>query len=280
MTRSDASPSVVWVDGRPLAYVAARPTGGRQRRVAPLLLVHGFTGSKEDFDAVLPGLAADRIVVAIDLPGHGDSPGPRRPEAYDLPALAGWVLGAAGSLGWERFHLLGHSLGGLVTQRVADIASTRLRALVLADTGAGAPADEAIEGLEAIATAVRRDGLAAGWHERSRRAAARAAGAPDPARETFDRRRFHELEPGAVIGEARALVTATPLRALLCGFEVPTLILHGEHEDIWPEPDQRLLAGLIPGARRVVVPGGHTPQLDAPQAWLGPVRAFLAEADR
>ena len=67
---------------------------------APLLCVHGFTGSKEDFEPVLDALAAERRVVAVDLPGHGGTPGPDDPAAYGLEMAAGGSCGRPTRWGW------------------------------------------------------------------------------------------------------------------------------------------------------------------------------------
>jgi pimeloyl-ACP methyl ester carboxylesterase len=74
----------------------------------PLLLVHGLGSCKEMWRPVLPLLAREREVVAVDLPGFGASPpGPRTVEGL-AEALAGFVAG----LGLERPHVAGNSLGG------------------------------------------------------------------------------------------------------------------------------------------------------------------------
>src|SRR5712692_4095155 len=101
----------------------------------PLLLVHGFTGAKEDFTPWLDRLAgAGWHAVAPDLRGHGGSSQPAAESAYSFEILADDVLLLAGELGWERFVLLGHSMGGMVAQFVARKAAARLDGLILMDT--------------------------------------------------------------------------------------------------------------------------------------------------
>jgi pimeloyl-ACP methyl ester carboxylesterase len=74
----------------------------------PLLLVHGIGMCKEVWRPVLPLLAGEREVVAVDLPGFGDSPpGPRTVEG-----LADALAELAADLGLERPHVAGNSLGG------------------------------------------------------------------------------------------------------------------------------------------------------------------------
>src|SRR3954463_791815 len=92
--------------------VAEAGRGGR-----PFLLVHGFTGAKEDFTEWLDRLAdAGWHAVAADNRGHGASEKPDDEGQYTFDLLAGDVLDLAGTL-WGNdasFLLLGHSMGGVV----------------------------------------------------------------------------------------------------------------------------------------------------------------------
>ncbi len=265
------------IAGRAVALVE-RGEGG-----VPLLLLHGYTGSKEDFAPVLDALAADRRVVALDLPGHGGSLGPDDPGAYGLAASARWVLEAADTLGLGEFHLLGHSMGGLVAQRVASAASQRLVSLVLASTGLGALREEVAEVAVRAAVAARDEGLGAAF-DAHQTAMVEAGLDPRPVpgglTEAELRDRFRRLHPAAVVGGARALVTAMPLGAFLRGIDVPVLVVHGERDWAWTPPEQALLARSVRGARLAVVPDAvHSPQMENPRAWLAAVTPFLAAAD-
>ena len=268
--------SQITIDGRPVAF--RRHDGGPGR---PLLLVHGFTGSKEDFDPVLAPLAEMRPVVSVDLPGHMDSPGPDDSGEYGLGALATWLLQVADTLDLDDFHLLGHSLGGLVVQRVASVASQRLASMILMDTGMGALREEAAEVVTRVAVAARDQGMAAAWEESQRRPPRVHTPTPNPEREAFVRRRFLALNPAAVVGEARNLISAAPLGAFLRGIDIPVLVIHGEHDDAWIPSEQALLARTAAGARYVVVPDAiHSPQLENTDYWLKAVATFLADAER
>ena len=268
--------SQITIDGRPVAF--RRSDGGRGR---PLLLVHGFTGSKEDFDPVLPLLAEARPVVAVDLPGHMDSPGPDDSGAYSLGALATWLLQVADALDLGELHLLGHSMGGLVVQRVASVASQRLASLILMDTGLGALREDAAEVVTRVAVAARDHGMAAAWEESQRRPPRIHNPSPNPQRETFVRKRYLALNPAAVVGEARNLITAAPLGAFLRGIDIPVLVISGEHDDAWIPSEQALLARTVAGARHVVVPDAvHSPQLENTDYWLKAVTTFLDDAER
>lgn len=242
----------------------------------PVVLLHGWTGSKEDFLPVIDALAADRRVLVPDLPGHGTSP-PAPDGDYGLSAHVGWVLqlladrGVAGEV-----HILGHSHGGLVAQRVAYFAAHRIASLVLVGTGLGALGDESRESVVRIARIARAEGVEAAW------AATEALdeGEPPDPRQAFVRRRFLQMRPEAIVGVAANLVTAMPLGAFLRGIDFPVLVCHGAGDVAWLPHEQRRLAQRIAGARYAVVPDAlHSPAVENPTGLLGLVRPFLADAD-
>lgn len=265
------------VDGRPVG-VLERGRGG-----VPLLLLHGWTGGAEDFLPVLAGLAEARRVVAVDLPGHGASGGPPDPAGHALPVLARWVLRVCDALDLDEVHLLGHSFGGLIAQRVAAAASQRLHSLVLSGTGLGAVREQVGEVVAHVAVVARDRGMAAAY-EAIAAAVARSLDADLVARRHADeaalRARWLRLDPVAVVGGAAALIGAEPLGPFLRGIDVPVLVVHGERDHAWTPAEQALLARTARGARRVVVRGAaHSAQREVPDAWLAAVVPFLRAVD-
>src|SRR5436190_8261838 len=106
--------------------VAAAGDGGR-----PLLLVHGFGGAKEDFTEFLDDLAdLGWHAVAPDLRGHGASDKPDDEGAYSFEIFSGDLCALADRLGWTRFVVLGHSMGGMVAQHLVLDLPERVGALV------------------------------------------------------------------------------------------------------------------------------------------------------
>jgi pimeloyl-ACP methyl ester carboxylesterase len=79
----------------------------------PLVLLHGLGASKAEFLPTLAALADTNRVIALDLPGFGDSDKPF-PAAYDAAFFARWVDAAFDALGLDSAHVLGHSMGGRV----------------------------------------------------------------------------------------------------------------------------------------------------------------------
>lgn len=119
----------------PIAALAAGPVGGAPDRHTAVL-VPGFTGSKEDFIALLGPLAqAGRRVYAIDLPGQYQSPGSDTLDAYSCAALGRAVAEVIAALEQGPVHLLGHSFGGLVTRET--VLSTAVPLLSHALLGSG-----------------------------------------------------------------------------------------------------------------------------------------------
>jgi pimeloyl-ACP methyl ester carboxylesterase len=88
---------------------------------APLVLLHGIGSSRHAWDPVIPALAGHFDVIAIDLPGFGDSE-PLPPQVEPLPtALAAATAGLLGDLGVTAPHVAGNSLGGWVALELAAI---------------------------------------------------------------------------------------------------------------------------------------------------------------
>ena len=248
--------------------------GGR-----PLLLVHGFTGAKEDFAWHVDDLAeAGWHVVAPDNRGHGSSAKPD--DGYTFDHFAGDVLGLADALGWDRFALLGHSLGGVIVQQVALQAEDRLTALVLMDTTTGGiPVDHDLarlgievartEGLEVVLAAMK----------------------DSPPLHTPAAKRLEETIEGWVeTNDAKFLSCCAAMYAGvleawfalpdrdLSALRVPTLVLVGEQDDPFMAASHAI-ARSVEGARiEVIVDAGHSPQVENPEAWRKALCAFLDEA--
>jgi 4,5:9,10-diseco-3-hydroxy-5,9,17-trioxoandrosta-1(10),2-diene-4-oate hydrolase len=110
--------------------------GGQNRD--PIVLIHGVGGWAENWRHVMRPLAATgRSVVALDLPGFGESEPPRRVRYFDpeAPFYPQFVLSALDALGIDRAHIAGNSMGGAVAYMTAVTAPARTRSLVLVAPG-------------------------------------------------------------------------------------------------------------------------------------------------
>jgi 3-oxoadipate enol-lactonase len=248
----------------------------------PLLLLHGFTGAKEDFADFLDGFA-DRgwHVVAPDHRGHGGSDQPESEDDYSLAAMAADMLAVADELGWDRFHLLGHSMGGMVAQVMALEHPERLSSLVLMDSGHGA-----VEGIDpalrdlAVAV-VRTEGverlmeLAKQVDTREPTPADLRVRAERPGYVEFGERKMRSCS--AAMYAAMAMELSEPHDRLdaLRGLDVRTLVLVGEQDEGFLGQSQRM-AEAIPGATyELVADAAHSPQFENPDRWWKVVTRFL-----
>jgi pimeloyl-ACP methyl ester carboxylesterase len=102
-------PRTASADGVAIAYDVTGSGPG-------LVLVHGITESRRAWDPLLPDLAADHTVVAVDVRGHGES-GPA--PAYDAASMAADVAAVVADLGLAPPVVVGHSMGGLVATAFA-----------------------------------------------------------------------------------------------------------------------------------------------------------------
>jgi pimeloyl-ACP methyl ester carboxylesterase len=106
----------------------------RAGRGEPLVLVHGFLGGSAQWTAEIASLSRHFDVIAPDLAGYGDACDRAAPSEIAVHARA--VLATLDALGIEHFHLLGHSMGGMVVQEMVHQAPARVRRLVLYATAA------------------------------------------------------------------------------------------------------------------------------------------------
>ncbi len=246
-----------------------------------LLLVHGFGGAKEDFFDHLDELAGSHRVATFDHRGHGASAQPDRLDAYSLERLRVDVLCVADALGFDRFRLLGHSMGGMVTRRIALDHPDRVEAHVFMDTSAG-PLDDFDPALLELAAQLAID------EGKDALKAALDAAAPltnpayekllreRPGYQQFVDRKWADLSHVMWAALARAIAFQTDdlddLRSLRC----PSLVIVGEL-DLPFVPWAHAIAGAVPGARlSVIADAGHSPQFENPDAWFAELNEFLA----
>src|SRR5205823_2618356 len=110
-----------------------------ESKTAPLVCIHGAGSSSVIFMNVVRRVSARRRVVAIDLPGHGQSDRWNAPSEISIDLYRDAVGTVCANLKIERAVLLGHSMGGLVALSAAAAWPERVAGLVLVNTGAKIP---------------------------------------------------------------------------------------------------------------------------------------------
>ncbi|HEX3387648.1 MAG TPA: alpha/beta hydrolase [Streptosporangiaceae bacterium] len=280
------------------AALEALPLSGVHER-QPALLVPGYTGSKEDFLLILQALAAaGRQVVAIDMRGQFETPGADDAAAYQLGALAAdvamvadWLSqghdgtsgpgsGLSGPGGGRGVHLLGHSLGGLVTREVLLARAARISSLTLMSSGPGALTGPRAQILQALLAQL--DGISPArlgaeveriWQTRLEPEA--VSGSVPPAIIDFLRTRLLSSSPTGLRAMAQTLLTCpdrTPALARLDS--VPLMVVYGENDDAWDPAAQEDMAARL-RAQRVCIPAAaHSPAVEAPETVASTLTSF------
>lgn len=258
------------VAGGPLAGVELAPAQPR----GTVLLVPGYSGSKEDFGPLLaPLAAAGWRAVALDLRGQHESPGPDDEAAYTVDALAAHVLEVVRVHG--RVHLVGHSFGGLVSRAVALADRSGLASLTLLGSGPAALTGPRVDVLAFLPDVLASGGLEAIADASEALSAADPEAADVPPEVTaFLRQRWLTSAPAGLLGMAEALRSEPDRVEALRATGVPVLVLHGQDDDAWLPPVQADMAVRL-GADLVVVPGArHSPAAENPDATASALDLF------
>jgi len=279
------------------AALEARP-GSRVCERQPAVLVPGFTGSKEDFLAILAQLAsAGRRVVAIDMRGQYETSGPDDPGAYRIAELGADIAAvvdavapraaAAPGRGADRglVHVTGHSFGGLAVRETMLAGAPGIGSLTLMSSGPGRLTGQAAAELRQLAASL--DGSPEVMRRTIRHIvdttlAPQAAAAGVRAEiVTFLRRRMLRNSPVGLHIMGQYLLAAPDRTAELAACaEVPILVLYGEDDGKWEPAAQEEMAARL-AAERVCIPGAaHSPAVDAPETTASALNAFwhMAEA--
>lgn len=255
----------------------------------PLLALHGWLDNAASFAQLAPLLAAQRRVIALDLPGHGHSPHlPSGVHRYNNLDQVDHVLDVADALRLERFDLLGHSLGAGIASLTAAAAPARVARLALIE-GLGPLADD---GSQALAR--WRDAHA--QRQTSRRpprvfasiddavAARVAAGGLDAAEaRPIVERNLRDVDGGfAWRSDPRLrLLTAlrieeTQLRRVIAGITAPALLLLAEPATPYLPPAlMHARAACVAGIRVEYVAGPHHLHIRQSQRCAEDITAFL-----
>ena len=236
---------------------------------SPVLLLHGLSDSWFSFSRILPGLSTAHRIYALDLRGHGDSDRPQ--GGYGPNAMAADVLAFMDTLGIRQATLVGHSMGSIVAQQAALAAPERISRLALIGS----------------ATTVRNDVTLALQHE----LAAMADPVPADFVMAFQSSTIHRPVPAdflmRVVAESRK-APARVWRGALSGLlesgrfaglprtDIPSLLIWGDRDAIFPRAEQRALVDSLPvSSLRVYRETGHAPHWERPKEVVRDLERFL-----
>ena len=263
------------------AALHAMPAAG-PCELGTALLVPGYTGSKEDFTAILGQLAAaGRRVIAVDQRGQYQTAGPDDPDAYDPRELGADVAALHAAV--QAAHLLGHSFGGLVV-REAVLGGCTPASLTLLSSGPAAlpgPRAEDLHFMLGYLDGTPADELgpklAEIWHGVLKPEAV-AAGVTDQI-VAFLEERMLANNPTGLVTMATQLLKAEDKTAALAARNIPTFVLYGEEDNAWPTTRQREMAGVLNAERTCIPCAAHNPNVEAPATTAHALTKFWNSAE-
>ncbi|WP_436738798.1 alpha/beta fold hydrolase [Streptomyces sp. BBFR102] len=248
------------------AVLDARPAGVVR---GTALLLPGYTGSKEDFIALLEPLAdAGFRVVAVDGRGQYETPGPLDEAAYARPELAADVLAQAAAVrGPGRVHLLGHSLGGQIARAAVLADAEPFCSLTLLSSGPAEVCEEQRQRIELLTAAMAAMDMGQVWDAIQALATPEDLTEPDEdgvRAEAALRARWLKHSPAQLAATGRQLRTEPDLVAELAACGVPAQVVSGERDDTWPVELMDDMARRLEADRVVIRGAGHSPNTDDP----------------
>jgi len=235
-----------------------------------LVFVHGFMGGSRQWLSQIEALDGFNVIT-LDLPGFGEN---AELKAFDrISDFAIWALGELTARGIEKFHLVGHSMGGMIAQEMVSQAPDRVERLVLYGTGATG----VLPGrFETIATSKRRA------NDDGSQATAKRISA------TW----FLEREKAKAYGGCAEIAQCSSLQAIFAGLDAmsvwsgverlshiqaKTLIIWGDHDRTYKWSQTEQLWQTIPSASLAVIPDcAHASHLEKPELFNTILKGFFA----
>lgn len=250
----------------------------------PVVCIHGLGATKASFLTTIAEISGERKVIALDLPGFGDSEKPLG-AAYDAPYFAGAVVGLLDELGIEKAHLVGNSMGGRVSIEIGLLYPERVRSMVLLAPALAWLRDRRWRwllrgplpklGLIQPAPRVITEPLVRGLVPGGRKGWT-AAGVDEFLRSFLTPRgrvAFYESarniyldEPHGEEGLWTRMESMTP----------PSLFVWGRQDTLVPIGFRKHVERVLPEAEHLELDCGHVPQMEEPERTHEKMREFLS----
>jgi 3-oxoadipate enol-lactonase len=250
----------VFVDPAPRLAVSVAGTG------TLVLFLHGIRGNRRNWSLQLEFFSRNYKAAAWDARGYGDSDDYEGPLQFDH--FSGDVLRVAEHFRAPKMHLVGLSMGGRIARNFALAHPERVRSLTLANTS---PGFDALSPEEVLRFVEERKNRTAGSTSRLLGSAART-GAHEALLASF-----HALHNDSYRKTLEASV-AQDRNAPLEKLAVPTLVITGDEDRVYPLELTQLMARRIPRAKLVVLEAcGHLSNLEQPERFNAVLLDFLRQ---
>lgn len=264
-------------DAPPVRFADAQLTTGVQLHYAeqgdsaghPIILLHGYTDSWFSYSRVLPSLSSTYHAYTLDQRGHGDSERPK--SGYTILDFAADVVAFMDVMGLTQATLVGHSMGGLVAQQVALAAPERVARLILVGSATDVRSEDVLQLQQAVNAL---DDPVPPEFAREFQASTIYHPVPD---DFLDRAVAESSKlPARVWRAALAGQLAVDYAAQVNRIQMPTLVLRGDHDTIFPRAAQdALVAGLTNAALKVYPETGHALHWERPGEFVRDLEDFI-----
>ena len=229
----------------------------------PLILTHGYSSTSAMWQGQIAALSRHYRLVLWDMRGHGQSDYPEHPVAYSEALTVGDIAALLDTVGADKAVVGGLSLGGYRSLAFYRSLPSRVRALLIIDTGPGFKKDDA------------RDA----WNKRAHETAERfdREGLAVLKSLSAERASVTHRDAKGLARAARGMLTQRDAGVMetLPAIKVPSLVVVGADDAPFLAASD-YMAAKIPGAKKVVIPAaGHAVNIDQPQAFIAAVLPFL-----
>lgn len=239
----------------------------------PLVLLHGFPHDRTLWAAQLAAPPAGVRVIALDLPGFGDS-APHATSTVD--AWADWVVTVLDALRIPAAVIGGLSMGGYLAFALWRRHPTRVLGLVLADTKAGADNAEGAAKRVAMQAMAAEKGAGSVADAMMPGMVGKTTRAERPRAVEFVDAMLRRASVRAIHDALDVLRTRPDSTPTLATITVPTLVICGDEDALTPVKESELLRAAIPDAQLAVIPGaGHASAVEHPAAFNALLSSYI-----
>jgi len=271
----DDADHIIRVEGLEVRY---REEGPKDAQT--LIMVHGFTSSLESWDAVAKNLANDYRVIRPDLPGHGLT-GPDSQKRYSNEETVAFLSNFIDALDIEAPVLIGNSLGGLVSWRVAAQSPEKVSQLVLISPG-GFSINGVTDEPVAVPTMLKfylTKAPEAGVKQATSNLYANPENLPEKRISTIRDMMQHPGNGDAFVERLSVFTLPDPTMDLE-KVKSPTLVVWGQQDKMIPVSQATWFSGALPNSTlKIYENAGHVPQEETPEQLAQDVRLFLESAE-
>ncbi len=252
-----------------------------QGQGTPLVLLHGFAGSTENWHELMSALADDYRLIAIDILGHGQTDVPSDVECYRIETIAGDIAAILTEIGETHVNLLGYSMGGRLALYFAVHYPEFVERLILESSSPGLKTHEERMGRYVrdwhLADHIQNDGIAWFVQHWENIGLFKTQRKISPDRFETQRQQRLSCHPVGLANSLMGMGTGVQpsLWKKLPDLTMPVLLIAGQLDAKFIRTN-RAMAPRIPHAETCFVPGaGHNVHLEKPDIFREQVRSFV-----